>query len=131
MPLGVPLPGAGPDTSGGNDPTRSAALSNLRMLQSNNPSQMPLQGAAGQAAPAMGGGQQLGSILAQAIDIFTQMASSGQLPTAVELVTQFFETLQSMAPQQPQASPEQASAGVGALPAQSAQAAPRPGTPLG
>lgn len=131
MPLGMPLPAAGPDTSGGNDPTRSAALSNLRMLQSNNPSQMPLQGAAGPAAPAMGGGQALGSVLAQAFDIFTQMASSGQLPTAVELLTQFFESIQSLAPQQPQASSGQVPQSLGPLPARSAQAAPMPGPPLG
>ena len=131
MPLGGPVPQGGPNTGGGNSPVQSAAMSNLRMMQSTDPSQMSQQGATPGAAPEMASGQALGSILAQAFDIFTQMASGGQLEPAVELITQFIESLQAMAPQQPQASSGQVPAGAGPLPAQSAQAAPLPGAPLG
>ena len=105
-------------------------MANLRAGQSTSPNQQPQGGPQG-AAPGQGGeqGPLLANSLSDAFQLFTTMVSGGQAETAIEIVTQFFEALQSIGPQQAQEPAGQVPGAAAPLPGSVAQGAPLPGGP--
>lgn len=101
----MPLPQQGPARSGGNDPVKQAALSNLRGGGGMTPATPPMQapgGAPGAGAPIQGQGSEVGMHLAAAFEALLRTGPSQQNLSALE---SFWRAITQLSPQgqQPQA----------------------------